>query len=517
MRKIFPFLIAVIAAIAVLAAGRFAFSRLFQKVPPTADIPAPTPEFRSAYKAEEGIPDWDEIRRTRTVLISALMARNFALLDSILSDAQKTFERNPACEPRLVWLYRAFASPHPAWEEPLTQWVEAKGPAYPALTARSVYFDECGWDSRGGAVVGETSRDQLRGMERYQQWAIRDARAAAAIRPKSIVAFITLIRISKNGTWKDRMACASEAYRVNPVSFQATYAYMVSLLPRWGGSYAAVKSFSKKTRAVAALNPELRRLDGMVEWDRGRILYGADSNQAALKAYDKALQAGAWWEVHRDRGRVLKEMDREDEAFESFTAAAEIRPLAFDPRLERALILFSRNQWPEAEAEFELARATDPYESSVRKFGSRVAKVVTYLAYEDAGKGDHIAAIRKYDLAIAKDSTHAQAYKYRAASWIERGDLVTALDDMKKAVKADPHYLEAYQGIDWILAHKQDWKSIVGYWDEFLALEPENATGYFERSGTYFHLGDMQAAKRDGEKACELGNLEACKTIESHF
>lgn len=517
MRKIFMAPIAVLAAITAMTAGRIAISRLFQKSPATVEIPALTPEFRLAYKAEEGVPDWEEIRLTRSILISSLAARNFALMDSILSDAQETFERNPACEPRLFWLYRAFESAHPDWEDALNRWVEANGAAYPALTARSVYFNECGWESRGGAYAGETSRDQFRGMQRYHQWAERDARAAAAIRPKSIVAFITLIHVSRNGTWKSRNACALEAFHANPVSFQATYAYMASLLPRWGGSYAAVKSFLKKNRAPAALNPELHRLDGMADWDRGRTLSEADSNEAALKAYDLALQAGAWWEFHRDRGKVLKKLDREDEAFESFTAAAEIRPLAFDPRLERALILYSRNQWPQAEAEFGMALATDPYQSSVREFGSRVARLMTYLAYEDAGKGDHSAAIRKYDLAIAKDPGHAQAYKYRAASWIERGDMVAALEDMKGAIRADPHYLEAYQGIDWILAHRRDWKAIVGYWDAFLALEPENATGYFERSGTYFHVGDMQAAKRDGEKACKLGNQEACRTIQSHF
>jgi hypothetical protein len=71
--------------------------------------------------------------------------------------------------------------------------------------------------------------------------------------------------------------------------------------------------------------------------------------------------------------------------------------------------------------------------------------------------------------------------------------------------------------IDWILAHRGEWPEIIRYWDAFLALEPGNATGYFERSGTHFHAGHKEEAKRDCRKACDLGLQEACVTLQSRF
>ena len=60
--------------------------------------------------------------------------------------------------------------------------------------------------------------------------------------------------------------------------------------------------FLKKTRAAAEVNPELRQLKGLAEWDRGKVFFDADDSVSALKAYDKALEGGPAWNILYSRG-----------------------------------------------------------------------------------------------------------------------------------------------------------------------------------------------------------------------
>jgi hypothetical protein len=60
----------------------------------------------------------------------------------------------------------------------------------------------------------------------------------------------------------------------------------------------------------------------------------------------------------------------------------------------------------------------------------------------------------------------------------------------------------------------KQWEEIMRHWNVFLELEPDHAEAYFERSGTHYHNGDMQSAKADLQKACELGHQKACQQYE---
>jgi hypothetical protein len=51
-------------------------------------------------------------------------------------------------------------------------------------------------------------------------------------------------------------------------------------------------------------------------------------------------------------------------------------------------------------------------------------------------------------------------------------------------------------------------------WSDFLATHPKHAGAYFERSGTHYHLKDMEHALADARKACELGLQAACQIAQ---
>jgi hypothetical protein len=121
---------------------------------------------------------------------------------------------------------------------------------------------------------------------------------------------------------------------------------------------------------------------------------------------------------------------------------------------------------------------------------------------------DEAAAL--FTRAIQLDPASAEAYYQRAALYARRGNYAEARADLGRVFKLDPRHFESHRLIDWLLARQGAWGEIIAYWDRFIALEPNNAAAYLERAGAYRHKGDMQRALADLDKACGLGNQQAC-------
>jgi tetratricopeptide (TPR) repeat protein len=499
---------------------RFIPTVRFVRTPETADIPEPDVAFRKAYDANAATPDWNEILATHRLMEASLVAGRFADLDSILGSAQEEFESNPAAEVRLYFLYSLFGLEIPGLEDRIDRWVDAGGARYPALTARALRRYELAWEARGHGWIQEATKDGLKKMEGLLEASEADAKSAIALRPKSSIPRILLIKIAMTGSSGNIRGYAEDAFRANPASYQAHYAYLSALLPRWGGSYRAMEGFLRKVRRMEDLNPELASLRGMTDWDRATRYLRSDSAAAAtnaLKALDKGEAKSPWWKLDYERGRALNKLGRREEALNAFEAAAAKRPGESSCHLQCAKLLLDLDRWDAAEEAYALAVAANPHDPDLSGYGEKKSEKLMMRAWEDSKRGDRAEALREYALAIAADPSNAQAYKFRGSVKAESGDLDGALADMQAAIRLDPHYLEAYRTLDWILAHKQDWRTIAGYWDAFLALEPDNPQALFERSGTLYHLGDMASAKRDAQRACDLKLEEACKTVSAYF
>jgi tetratricopeptide (TPR) repeat protein len=82
-------------------------------------------------------------------------------------------------------------------------------------------------------------------------------------------------------------------------------------------------------------------------------------------------------------------------------------------------------------------------------------------------------------------------------------------------VQLDPKHFESYRSLDWVLAKQGKWDAVVEHWNRFLALQPNHARAYLERGGTFFHKRDLKRAFEDAQKACQLGEQEACARTES--
>lgn len=112
---------------------------------------------------------------------------------------------------------------------------------------------------------------------------------------------------------------------------------------------------------------------------------------------------------------------------------------------------------------------------------------------------------------IAELAPHA-AEAHFLAGWsaFNTGKRKDAERFMSEAIRLVPNEQRYVVGLDRFLAPQGRWDEIVAAWDVYLRYVPEDAEGYFERSGTHWNRGDRTAALADARKACSLGRKMGC-------
>jgi len=145
---------------------------------------------------------------------------------------------------------------------------------------------------------------------------------------------------------------------------------------------------------------------------------------------------------------------------------------------------------------------------------NRVSGNKINIAYDYYLDGKFNKAVDLLNKEIQEKPDSAAAYFYRGIMYEKLNKYDTALEDFITAVELDPDYYDAYVHVDWHYARQQEWETITAYWDIFLENNPEHARAYLERAGAYYHLGDLDKAAADLEKACLYGNTQACQRYE---
>jgi tetratricopeptide (TPR) repeat protein len=145
--------------------------------------------------------------------------------------------------------------------------------------------------------------------------------------PRSIVPYDGLMDIAMNEPDHAMgRLLLDRGLKLQPYSFILRVSYMWSLLPRWGGSYAAMEEFAKESAPFAARNPRIKALAGYEDWDRGRVLEEKKDYPRAEAAYTRALGSGDASQFRFERGDFYWRRDKYREALEDLNRALLQRP-----------------------------------------------------------------------------------------------------------------------------------------------------------------------------------------------
>ncbi|MCP4344677.1 MAG: tetratricopeptide repeat protein [Desulfobacterales bacterium] len=264
-----------------------------------------------------------------------------------------------------------------------------------------------------------------------------------------------------------------------------------------------MEKIAKEAEKFSDKNPKLLVLYGFIYYDQGRVSKKNKEYENALELYGKALTFGDHWSFYNERAKIYYyELKSYDQALENANRSIELRPVLHQNHLMRARIYFVKGNYTDSVNDLRTAEMIKPGESEIQEWKK--------WSFGNILKTNAKKAVEYYNLALEFDNNF-EIYYWRGAAFIRLRNFKAALPDFKTAIKINPHHFESYRMIDYILAQKKQWDTIISYWNTFLELEPDHAGAYFERSGSHYHSKNFENAVKDLKKACELGNKDACK------
>lgn len=299
----------------------------------------------------------------KRAVLRLLRARQFDALDAWIVEAQDQLESDSRREYWVLDALDAFANPDPTLKALLNEWVEAKPDSWAALLARGQHRVTIGWRRRGYKWAHETPPENFAEMLEVHRKAAPDLVEALRRHPAAISAYRGLLKVgTANSAPRAVMRWVlREALKYCPDCFQVRVTYMLSLRPRWGGSYKAMDAFAEES-ARASNNPKMRLLAGYADSDRCNLAYHEDQYAAALELCDAAVRTGEHWDFLHGRSDVLWMLDRDAEALADLDRAVALRPQDPDVLHDRARVLKHGGQRARFVADVNVLREIDPVE-----------------------------------------------------------------------------------------------------------------------------------------------------------
>lgn len=257
----------------------------------------------------------------------------FAKLDSLLSAAADSAHSDYHGETYLFGAYDAFED-DTSLGQPLDRWVRERPASAPAHIARATYLMSLGWDARGTRYAKDTPRQAMQRMQALFDAAKRDVDSAVALTPRSAAAYLVRLEVTHGDTAASRQSLMKGLEDI-PASFYLRRAHMRNLIPRWGGSYEAMRAFANESEAMADSNPRLRVLRGYIALDYAEVWELKHHQNEALENYGSAMAVYDDASFHLARGQMLVRMRRYRDAIADFDFAVDHAPALSQPYLWR--------------------------------------------------------------------------------------------------------------------------------------------------------------------------------------
>jgi tetratricopeptide (TPR) repeat protein len=256
-------------------------------------------------------------------------------------------------------------------------------------------------------------------------------------------------------------------------------------------------------------NSEFFMLFGMIYADQAWAFLKAKEYDKALALHSHALLYGEHYSFFLDRARTYYCMNDYDKALEDIDRRISLRPSMTSPYPLRAAIYAAKDMLEKANEDFALAETLSPGDAETREWKIAAANRIIVEGHT-AAKTNPQQALAICGKALEIDPFSSEALFRKGILYAQLFQLDQAISEFKQAIQYNPHIFDSFKALDHTLATQKRWDEIIGYWHNFLSLEPDNAEVYLEWTGTVHNKGDEQSALADLKRACDLGLQNAC-------
>ncbi|OGR17721.1 MAG: hypothetical protein A2X81_06500 [Desulfobacterales bacterium GWB2_56_26] len=453
----------------------------------------------------------EELKRFRTLL----RQKDFDTLNDIASRIQANFERDPVYEYQVNDFFVCFQTTLAEDEKLFDEWVKHSPNHFAPWLVRARFSYDQGWESRGTEFAHETTVEQFDNMHVFFIKCGKDLDVALTLNPRLLNAHIMrLFMANADGDHAEEARLMKQSSALFPTSFLMYQTMLLATLPRWGGSYEEMNDIAMRASTHIEANNELSMLFGMIFADQAWNLRKAKEYDKAIALYSKAILYGEHYSFFQERARTYYFMKDYDNALEDINRSIALRPPIVSPYSLRAVIYAATGRIDKAIADFSLAEELSPGEDDILQH-KRAAANTLILQGHTAATVNPDQALASYDQALRIDPFSSEAFFRKGLLYAQSGQLDQAVPQFRRAIEYDPRDIKAVKAMDYTLMMQGRWDEIIGYWNGFLALEPDNGEAYLERAGTFHHKGDQEKSRADLKQACDLGQQKACSLLQN--
>lgn len=314
-----------------------------------------------AYVGVASAEDW---AKPDAEILSLLKAEAFSQLDDRLTALYARYRADPSREREVDLAFDASYRSGPEIEKQLTAWIASEPKSHVAHLARGIHYTKMGWSRRGAAVMIETSKEQMDGMQYYFEKAWQDLEAALSKNPELVHAMCYEMEILMNFSAKDQILdLRKRALTVTPLSLTARWYYITTLLPRWGGSIAQVNQEIVAARKEYKRNSALGILDGRADAEMGDALLFAGRYDESIPYYTKARQYGEHWFYIEQRGEAYSYAGQPQPSNKDLDAAIRLRPNCPRAYYMRGFNEYAAGQYGNAIKDWEVSLSSSPFDA----------------------------------------------------------------------------------------------------------------------------------------------------------
>ncbi|MGH8461152.1 MAG: tetratricopeptide repeat protein [Stenotrophobium sp.] len=236
-------------------------------------------------------------------MITLLINGNFDELNRRLMEIQHDFEAGKLTDVDLLKNYRRFhAKLSPEAVAKLDEWVAYSPDSYIAHLARGEYLKNKGLDIRGVKYVSQTPPENLEGAKEYYAQAKVELEKSLPLTSKPYFSVYELLDLSmhnKNNR-EEALNYLERANQMAPDNSLVRDRYMVSLTPRWGGSYKDEDAFILRCIEEGVPSNVITQLKAIALNDLGDTLLGnhhkpQDYRPLLVEALKLGAQSGSYF------------------------------------------------------------------------------------------------------------------------------------------------------------------------------------------------------------------------------
>ncbi len=159
------------------------------------------------------------------------------------------------------------------------------------------------------------------------------------------------------------------------------------------------------------------------------------------------------------------------------------------------------------------------FENALKDYNTAIALNASHdQAYNNRGVvleklGQFENAIKDYNTAITLNPSNYEAYDNLGVLYGNTGLIDKAIENFNKSLAVNPNDYNAYNSRGLLYFSLGQYDRALNDFNKTVQLEPYSGEAYLNRGNLLFIIGKKEHALADLQRACDLGNAIACKSL----